>query len=218
MRDCNPEEMAIRYIDIYLSEIYAACKSIKDKSDRIFGKIDADFCGIISEMDFVYDAAYIAADAARVFNLISGGPAEKKSKEKSMQYRIRLERRRILREFFSDLDWMVLRGGSVRNALEHTDEYIDDVLASYLINRPNYIFSVHNMALSSKDLFKINDGGIWGSIRVVFIREKILEHCGKTLHLGEVYDVAINILQKMEELKIGEGGYLRRIERRDNSS
>lgn len=217
MRNQNPEDTANRYIDIYLSEIYAACKSIKDKSDRIFGSVGPEFCGIISEMDFVYDAAYIAADAARVFNLISGGPDEKKSGERSVNYKIRLERRRILREFFFDVDWIILRGGAVRNALEHTDEYIDEVLANYLINKPKYIFSVHNMALSSKDLFKINDGGVWGSIRVVFIKEKILEHCGKALDLGKVYDVALNIIQKMEELKIGEGGYIRRIEQRDNT-
>ncbi|HIE8816524.1 TPA: hypothetical protein ACXP3B_003888 [Klebsiella pneumoniae] len=191
------------YKIIYISELWFYAYGIKSKTaqlDKLTQPTDDEYA--IYNLPEITDLVLgILSNAANIKKLMS--PSPRKNKEPAWSYTFRVDRSNMIKEFVSDLDISEIMNSTVRNSLEHFDEYLDEFSTNFMKGtiqeRNPYI--TFNMAISELNTFQPHAY----PVRQYCVKEKTYYNMDKSINIGKVFNEAVRIHQRCMDLKQGLG-------------
>lgn len=188
---------------IYISELWFYAYGIKIKTaqlDELTQPPDNGYA-IYNLPEITELVLGILSNAANIKKLMT--PSQRKNKEPAWTYTFRVERSNMIKEFVSDLDISEIMNSSVRNSLEHFDEYLDEFSINFMKGaiQESAPYITFNMAISELNTFQPHAY----PIRQYCVKEKTYYNMNKSINIGKVLNEADRIHQRCMELKQGLG-------------
>lgn len=187
------EDCALK--DIYMHELYIHATNIVRKSDSLFEqnqvepdnyfKVDVEIHSLISS---------ILADASAAKSLL----ADYDRKQSGRVNALRVKRTRHLLDALAGIDFPTIMDKSVRNSMEHFDEYLDKANVALFDQGKTGRPAIYNMVLSRRDFVPALRNPY--PIKMYIAEEKIFENLETKIDMGALRAEAQNIAERLQRL------------------
>jgi len=178
---------------IYAEEMLRLSWSIIQLCEKLFAVVAPQDTGLEDwtltiNPDFANYACQILAQCAALKKLFVTSP-DKKKRETSAQYLLRIERAAALARHLEPLAIPTIRQSTARNMVEHFDEYMDGAVINDA--KKKYEWLLHGCAI--KDFSMVPPNAI--PLKIYSIRSRTFHHFTSVVDIGKVYEEAKQVYQ-----------------------